>query len=111
LGDEYQKGGPIMDNIKESILDELKENATDEDIAEALAELASKRAYKKKVEMGLVKGAKKVSEMNEEELKAYRASTQKASARLTLTIQKAKAAGITVSDEEIDEYLAGKAKG
>ena len=48
-------------NIKEQILKELQENATPEDMAKALDLLARDKAYKKKVELGLAKGAKKVA--------------------------------------------------
>ena len=62
-----------------------------------------------KVKKGELKPSyKKVSEMTEKEKAAYKLSNARASIKVELLMEKAKKAGITVTEAEIDAALKNK---
>jgi hypothetical protein len=84
---------------------------TKEQIAEGLRLLAKKVERDEKVARGELKPSfKKVSEMTAEEKAAYTKSSRRATLKAGLIVQKAKAAGIQVSEAEIDAEYAKKYK-
>jgi len=86
-------------------------NATKEQIALGLALLNKKVVRDEKISKGLIKGDsyKPMSELSPEEQTARRAKekvyTQRATARLAILKEKAAAAGISVTEAEIDARL------
>lgn len=92
-------------------LDQFKidpKKASEAELKEAMELLAKQRLRKEKIKAGEIKGyaGKKVSEMTPEQQATYRARLKRQLARQSLYIKKAKAAGITVTDAEIDKYIA-----
>jgi ClpP class serine protease len=88
-------------------------SATKEDIAEALRLLEAKKVRDARIEAGEIKGTytKPYSEYTEEEKERAREYNRRRLARQTLLVNKAIAAGLSVSDAEIDEYIAKKQGG
>jgi hypothetical protein len=82
--------------------------ATKEQIEAALLLLEKAETRKEKIKSGEIKGGKKWSELTDAEKDKFRAASKRRSAKIAVIIQKATAAGITVSDKEIDHYLAKK---
>jgi SOS-response transcriptional repressor LexA len=94
-------------------LDQFKvapEKASKEDIAKALELLAKQKFTAERIKRGEIKGStsKKVSEMTAEEKAKYQEYNKRLTAKNSILMQKAKKAGITVTEAEIDSYLAGK---
>jgi ClpP class serine protease len=88
-----------------------KGKATKEEIAEGLALLEKKRVHAAKVEAGEVKSyARSWSEMTPEQKTKAKKYTHRRSVRQSLLISKAVAAGITVSDKEVEDAIAKKVK-
>lgn len=82
---------------------------TKEQIEEGLRLLAKKMERDEKVAKGELKPSyKKVSEMTPEEKKKYQETNARYTAKNTLLLRKAVAAGITVSEAEIDQHLKKK---
>lgn len=83
---------------------------TKEQIEEGLKLLAKKYERDEKIAKGIIKGTtyKKSSELTPEQLKKRQALTQRLTAKQAILVAKAKAAGITVSDAEVDKYLKEK---
>ena len=90
--------------------DEKKVKATQQEIEEGLKLLAKKRERDEKIARGELKGSyyKKMSEMTPEQQAKARARAKRQTAKGLILQQKAKAAGITVSEAEIDAYLAAE---
>ena len=85
-------------------------NPSPDQIKEALALLAKKKEREAKVKAGILKGDKKWSEMTEEEKEKARQYSRRREAERAILIEKAKAAGITVTDEEVELRLMEKGK-
>lgn len=85
-------------------------NASPDQIKEALALLAKKKEREAKIKAGILKGDKKWSEMTEEEKEKARKYSRRREAERAILIEKAKAAGITVTDEEVELRLMEKGK-
>jgi ClpP class serine protease len=86
-----------------------KKKASQAEIDEALALLEKKRVHQAKVEAGEIKGyAKTWAEMTPEQKAKAKKYTYRRTVRQSLMIAKAVAAGITVSDKEVDAELAKK---
>ena len=80
-----------------------------EELQRALDLLKKEQIRKERVARGELKPSyKKVSEMTPEEREKYRQQTRRTSARERILLRKAREAGLTVSDQEIDEYLNRK---
>lgn len=87
------------------------EKPTKEQVEEGLKLLAKKMERDDKIKKGLIKGTtyKKSAELTPDQLKKRQATSARLTAKSRIMIQKAKKAGITVSDAEIDAALkAGK---
>lgn len=84
--------------------------ATPEQIQRAFELLEKEEIRKEKIRKGELKGAsyKKRSEMTPEELKKVKHQDRIAQARNALLLRKAREAGITVSQKEIEDYCVGK---
>ena len=82
--------------------------ATPEQLARAFALLEKEEVRKEKIARGEIKGGKKWSELTDKEKQKFRDSNARRAARMAVKAEKAEKAGITVSDKEIDEYLAKK---
>lgn len=80
-------------------------DASPEQIERALALFNKDSERKAKVKAGIIKGGKKYSEMTEEEKEKDRQYNRRRNTYNKLMIAKAAEAGITVSDEEVDEEL------
>jgi len=89
-----------------AIIDPRK--ATKEQIEQALALLNKQEERKEKIKRGEIKGSKKWSEMTPEEKSKAKLYEAKRTAKIKILCEKATAAGITVSEKEIDQYLAKK---
>lgn len=85
-----------------------KVKATQEEIAEGLRLLAKKRERDEKIKRGEIKGYayKKMSEMTPEQQEKARQRTRRLTTKTAILLRKAKAAGISVSEREIDAELA-----
>ena len=79
--------------------------ATDEDIQRGLELLAKEKERKHKIETGQIKGEKKWADLTDEEKEKARVQGKRYNARIKLLCDKAKEAGLTVSDAEVEEYL------
>lgn len=85
------------------------EKPTKEQIAEGLKLLEKKLERDEKVKAGILKPSyKKVSDMTPEEQAKYRTANARLTAKYSLLLKKAKDAGITVSEAEIDAAIAAK---
>jgi hypothetical protein len=82
--------------------------ATQKQLEEAFELLAKKNEREDKIKRGVIKGhaGKAYSEMTADEKKQRQAYSKKRMIRQSLLVAKAKAAGITVSEKEVDEYLS-----
>jgi hypothetical protein len=105
---------PTAPTAKKLSIDQFKvdpKKATAADIEAAMQLLALANFKKARVKAGEVKGSqgKKIADMTPEELKKRRAMQSRMIAKQTLIKRKAKAAGITVTEAEVDAYI--KAKG
>lgn len=83
--------------------------ATKEEIAAGLELLKKKQIadakHKAKVEAGLIKPAKKYSEMTPEEKAKVQERDRRYLAKQRIMLRKAKEAGITVTDAEVDAEM------
>lgn len=109
--DDKKANVPTSVGVKPLSLDQFKvdpKKASDAELKEAMELLAKQRLRKEKIKTGEIKGyaGKKVSEMTPEQQATYRARLKRQLAKQSLFIKKAKAAGITVTDAEIDKYIA-----
>ena len=86
-------------------------NATDEDIQRGLELLGKEKERKHKIETGQIKGEKKWAELTEDEKEKARQQGKRYNVRIKLYVEKAKEAGITVTDDEVEEYLTAPVKG
>jgi len=82
------------------------EEATAEELKEAMALLAKKKVRAYKIQTGLIKGGKKWADFTEEEKAAYRTKEKEKRIRKNLLIQRAIEAGITITDEEVQQALS-----
>jgi hypothetical protein len=84
---------------------------TKEQIEEGLKLLQKKMIRDDKIKKGLIKGTtyKKSSELTPEQLKKRRELTARMTARNSILIAKARKAGITVTDAEVEAELKKKA--
>jgi lysyl-tRNA synthetase class I len=85
-----------------------KSNASEQEIAEALALLSKKRERQDKIAKGLIKGGQKWSEKSDEQKAKMRDYNKKRQAKMALLAQKALEAGITVSEDEVEMALMEK---
>lgn len=85
---------------------------TKEQIEEGLRLLAKKVERDEKIKRGEIKGAtyKKSSELTPEQLEKRRKLTQRLTVKSQLLVKKAKAAGIVVSEAEVDAAIKVSAK-
>jgi hypothetical protein len=103
-----------MAEVKKSLsLDQFKvdpKKASQADINAALELLAKKKFTDARIKTGELKGTsyKKFSELSPEEKAKRTAYSKRLVAKNTIMINKAKEKGITVTDAEIDAYLASK---
>lgn len=82
---------------------------TKEQIEEGLKLLAKKIERDEKVKRGELKPSyKKVSEMSPDEKKKYQEMNKRYTIKNQLTLEKARKAGITVTEAEIDARMKGK---
>jgi len=95
--------------INESDFEVSLDEASDEDLNEALALLKKKRVRKAKEDAGLVKKTS-WADLSPEQKEKARAKERRRQAEIQIYKQKAIAAGITVSDADIDAYLKEKGK-
>jgi predicted transcriptional regulator len=88
------------------------EEASDDELAEAMELLAKKKLRQEKIKRGLVKAPTglKWSEMSEEQKAKVRAYNYKRTIRRDLYVQKAIDAGIVVTDEEVEAEIARRGK-
>jgi hypothetical protein len=88
------------------------EEASDDELAEAMELLARKKLRQEKVKRGLVKAPTglKWSEMTEEQKARARAYNYKRMIRRELYVQKAIDSGIVVTDEEVEAEIARRGK-
>ena len=89
-----------------------RKRASEDEIKVGLELLAKQRHTAERVKAGELKSGtssyKKRSEMSEEELKKTKAYDKRYQARNALMMSKARAAGIVVTEADIDEYLQAK---
>lgn len=81
--------------------------ATAEDIQKALELLSKQKFTDARIKAGELKGStsKKVSEMSPEEKKKYQDYNRRLTAKNAIIMKKAREAGITATDKEVDDYL------
>jgi len=81
--------------------------ASQADLEEALLLLAKKKERKAKIERGEIKApkTKSWSELSEEEKEKRRGFEKKRRVKMALLAKKAEAAGITVSEDEILDFM------
>lgn len=80
--------------------------ATADQIAKGLELLQKEEVRKERIAKGELKGGQKWSELSKDQKAARLLSGRKRNAALVLYKQKAIAAGITVSEAEIDAYMS-----
>jgi hypothetical protein len=80
-------------------------NASEDDVAEALALLGKKRERNAKIKAGLIKGSKPWADLTEEEKERSRMYNRKRQVKISLLAKKAVDAGYTVSEEEVDAAM------
>ncbi len=85
-----------------------KETASPEDIERALSLLSKEKERKARVARGELKSGKSWSELTEEQKEERRAYNRRRQVKLQILSNKAIAAGITVSEEEVDLALIEK---
>lgn len=81
-------------------------NYSDEEIQRGLELLEQEKKRKERIARGEIKGGQKWSELSEEQKEQRREAGRRRNAKLALYKQKAEEAGIEVTDQEVDEYLA-----
>lgn len=81
---------------------------TQKQIEEGLALLAKKMERDDKIKKGLIKGHKSYAEMTPAEKAEHQKYSKRNNAKKAIILRKAAAAGITVTDAEIDAALKGK---
>jgi hypothetical protein len=88
--------------------DVAKGKATQAEIEEGLKLLAKKRERDEKIKKGEIKGYgyKKMSELTPDQQAKVRMRTKRMTLKTQLILKKAKAAGISVSEKEIDAEIA-----
>ena len=79
-----------------------------EEVERALKLLEKDIERKEKIKRGEIKAGLKWSEMSEEQKAAARAAAKRRQAKINVIVRKALAAGITVSEKEIEAELAKK---
>lgn len=77
-----------------------------EEFERAMELLEKDKIRKEKIKRGEIKGGLKWSEMSEEQKDKARLAARKRNAKIKLLCEKATAAGITVSDEEVEAAMA-----
>lgn len=82
--------------------------ATDEEISRGLELLAKEKLRKHKIETGQIKGEPKWADMTEEQKDKARYQGKRYNARIKLMVDKAKEAGIEVTDDEVDFYIEAR---
>ena len=85
-----------------------KESVSPEELDRALMLLAKEKERKAKIARGELKSGRSWSELTEEQKEERRAYNRRRQAKLQLLANKAIAAGITVSDEEVELALMEK---
>lgn len=95
-------------NVNEKFFVEPGE-ASDEEVQRGLELLAKEKERKHKIETGQIKGDKKWADMSDDEKDKAREQGRRYNARIKLTVEAAKAAGIEITDEDVEEYLAARA--
>jgi len=87
-----------------------QKKASKEDLDKALELLAKQRFTAERVKKGEIKGSyfKKVGDMTPEQQKVYRTRQARTLAKNAIFMKKAKAAGISVTDVEVDAYIKSK---
>ena len=86
-----------------------KAGVSEERMAEALKLLQKAEERKAKIARGEIKGDLKWSEMTPEQKEKAKLQSRRYSARIAIIMEKAKAAGITCTEKEIDDRLKAKA--
>lgn len=86
--------------------------ASKEQMERAFDLLAKEEERKDKIKRGVIKGTsyKKYSELSDEQRAKVQAASARRLVRQGLIIEKAKAAGITVTEKEVDAEMAKRAK-
>lgn len=115
FGNQNKEGGSMDNGMQEEVEFDFEEatdirDLDDADIQRALSLLNSDRKYKAKVKAGLVKGAKKVSEMEPEEYAKYKLDNARRNQRIKMQVSFAKENGFNPTDEEVDEELKAEGK-
>ncbi len=83
-----------------------RKNATKEQIDAALKLLQKAEERKEKIKKGELKGSRSWSEMSPEAKKKALEASRRRNAKLVLLAKKAMEKGITVTEKEIDDYMA-----
>lgn len=81
---------------------------TKEQMERALELLEKEQVRKDRIAKGEIKGSKKWSELTDAEKAKFKDREARRRAKIAVLIEKATAKGITVSDQEVDKYLASK---
>lgn len=81
---------------------------TKEQMERALELLEKEQVRKDRIAKGEIKGSKKWSELTQAEKNKFKEREARRRAKIAVLIEKATAKGITVSDAEVDKYLASK---
>lgn len=81
---------------------------TKEQMERALELLEKEQVRKDRIAKGEIKGSKKWSELTQAEKDKFKEREARRRAKIAVLIEKATAKGITVSDAEVDKYLASK---
>lgn len=86
--------------------------ATKEQLERALELLAREEERKDKIKRGVIKGSRQVkyADLTPEQKAARNKANLRRQVRQQLIVQKAKAAGITVTEKEVDAEMAKKVK-
>lgn len=84
--------------------------ASKEEMDRAFALLAKEKERKDKISKGEIKGGRSWAEMSPEQKAKSKKYNYKRMIRQTLLLAKATAAGVTVSDKEVDAEIAKRTK-
>ena len=80
--------------------------ASPEEIQRGLDLLDRENVRKDKIKKGLIKGEVKWKDLTDEQKDKARLANKRRNLRISLTVKKALAAGITVTEQEIDKELS-----
>jgi len=80
--------------------------ATAQQIAEGLALLEKANIRKEKIASGEIKGGMSWADMSDEQKNKRREYSRRRNAKQAIIVQKALAKGITVTDQEVADYMA-----